>query len=714
MAQSLKVYFADLTHDTIGLATEVFPLNVGFVAAYCKKRFGDEVEVRIFKYIPSLEEALLESPPDVLALSNYSWCHNIDMAMLRLLAERRPEALRILGGPNFPHEADAQSAFLRERPLVDAYVYLDGEVGFANVLEVVRSAGGLEEGRKVLKSHAVAGVVQVDADGRLLAPPLPQRLRELDEIPSPYLTGLFDEFFDGRLHPMIQTNRGCPFRCTFCADGTELVSKINSFSIERVRAEIEYIGRRVPKNVRALFISDLNFGMYKRDLETCSELARVKAAYGYPDYIEATTGKNSKHRIINAIEKLGGTLSLTMSVQSMTPAVLKNIKRDNIRVEDFLALKPAVKRARLPTYSEVILGLPGETRESHMQTLGRLLNSEIDHVASYTLILLEGAELASERQRAQWEFKTKFRVIPRDFTRLSNGEKVVEVEEVVVGSKSMSWDDYLYCRKIAFLAAIIHNPGHRALLHFLVQQDLSIIDLLRRMLDALDRAPREGMGQTAPERVAAAVRAFENDTARELWDDARTLQEFFRDEAHFQGLVEGRYGANVLATQRARAFADGIAEFSACAFAHARAMVSERGERSDGLAQLGEIEKYTRGRIYNLLGKDRLQTVVETELSYDFDSWLNDPEARSIEDFHWPEPKKLRFALSSDQYRLLEDVLDHFGHDEVGKGKALSRININALWRNAVAENAFESFFVGELPHPMALITIAGSTCSPS
>ena len=48
MAKPLKIYLADLTYDTVTLATEAFPLNVGFIAAYCKKQFGDKIEIKIF------------------------------------------------------------------------------------------------------------------------------------------------------------------------------------------------------------------------------------------------------------------------------------------------------------------------------------------------------------------------------------------------------------------------------------------------------------------------------------------------------------------------------------------------------------------------------------------------------------------------------------------------------------------------------------------
>ena len=90
---------------------------------------------------------------------------------------------------------------------------------------------------------------------------------------------MMDKFFDGKLTPMLQTNRGCPFHCTFCTDGRDEVNKINHFSIERVQSDIEYIAEHTPKNTHSLHISDLNFGMYPRDLEICESLAKIPVSY---------------------------------------------------------------------------------------------------------------------------------------------------------------------------------------------------------------------------------------------------------------------------------------------------------------------------------------------------------------------------------------------------------------------------------------------------
>jgi len=69
----MRIYLADLTYTTLSLATDAFPLNIGFIAAYANKKFGKEIELRLFKYIEDLEQAINERPPDILGVSNYPW-----------------------------------------------------------------------------------------------------------------------------------------------------------------------------------------------------------------------------------------------------------------------------------------------------------------------------------------------------------------------------------------------------------------------------------------------------------------------------------------------------------------------------------------------------------------------------------------------------------------------------------------------------------------
>ena len=63
-------------------------------------------------------------------------------------------------------------------------------------------------------------------------------------------------------------------------------------NFERFEKELEYIAQRYKGKV--LTLADLNFGMYNRDVEISKAIARIKDRYGYPYYIQVSTGKHEQ------------------------------------------------------------------------------------------------------------------------------------------------------------------------------------------------------------------------------------------------------------------------------------------------------------------------------------------------------------------------------------------------------------------------------------
>ena len=94
------------------MSTEVFPLNIGYIAAYCTKRFGSKVDITLFKYIDELEKSIHENPPDVLGLSNYVWCHRIGLEMFDLVHSQNPNVITVWGGTEFSSKILNHSKFL--------------------------------------------------------------------------------------------------------------------------------------------------------------------------------------------------------------------------------------------------------------------------------------------------------------------------------------------------------------------------------------------------------------------------------------------------------------------------------------------------------------------------------------------------------------------------------------------------------------------------
>ena len=149
----LKIYLGDLTYDTITLSTETMPLNIGYLAAYCKEKFGASVEITLFKYIEKLDKAIHDSPPDILGLGNYCWSRNVSVELFRILEKQNPYAITVWGGPNFPMDMPSQQKFMKKYSEVDVYIPYDGEVGLNNLIELALQTNTKEELKKRLSAN---------------------------------------------------------------------------------------------------------------------------------------------------------------------------------------------------------------------------------------------------------------------------------------------------------------------------------------------------------------------------------------------------------------------------------------------------------------------------------------------------------------------------------------------------------------------------------
>jgi radical SAM superfamily enzyme YgiQ (UPF0313 family) len=674
----LKIYLGDLAYTTVSLATDAFPLNIGYVGAYCKKCYGDQVELTLFKYVDDLERTIHLSPPDILALSNYPWNHALGLEFFEMMHSLRTETLCVMGGSNIPHQPELQATFMRSKPMIDIYVYLEGEVGFSSIIGEIIRYGGVGSEKDLLKQKPIAGCLFINSNGEFVRGATIPRQKALDEIPSPYLTGLMDKFFDGKLSPMVETNRGCPFSCTFCHEGHSIFQKVNFFSMERVNAELEYIAQRVPATVHNLLFCDPNFGMYHRDVEICKCLAAIQARTGWPIDIFASTGKNNKERIANALYELKGTMQMWLSVQSMDQVVLDNIKRTNISLQEMMQIQSSLSANRLPSMSEIIMGLPGETYESHIRSIAELVTAGVDSISGYTLMLLNGTELNVPEERAKWGFISKFRVLPRDFAKLGNGKNVVEVEEVAIGSKDMSFEEYIALRRYHLIISVIYNGKPLAALFKLFRElKLDVFPLLKAALERISEAPMA---------VQKLVANFEQETRGELWDSEEELRAYYGQDENYNRLVSGDLGSNLIQKYGALSLFEAANEWARYVFLIVQDIVSDLPEsrRHIILEQLDNSRRYCTARVRDLFGTDRLSLVYKETLDYDIEAWVADKNGKRLDEFKFGMPTRMKFVFTEEQYRITEDYIARFGRTQQGIGRILTKMNIMNAWRKCV------------------------------
>ncbi|MGC2614185.1 MAG: radical SAM protein [Terracidiphilus sp.] len=670
----LSIYLGDLTYTTLSLATDAFPLNIGFIAAYADKRFGKEIDLKLFKYVDDLEQAINERPPDILGLSNYPWNFNLGLEFFRMSQEISPKTIRVMGGPNFPLDDEARREFVKRNPLIDFYAYLEGEEAFVALLN---RAFESSLDREKMKSAPIDGFIHRVSETEVMSGTMLARRRDLDEIPSPYLTGFMDKFFDGKLSPMMETNRGCPFSCTFCHEGNQLISKVNQFSIDRVKAELDYIAAAVakaPNLITNLMFADPNFAMYERDYEIVEHIERIQQKQNWPRSIFASTGKNKKERIAKSLRKLNGSMSMWMSVQSMDPVVLQEIQRENISTSQMLALAGVYQELGLPTLSELILGLPGDSYERHVNSLSQVVEAGIDIIDTYSCMLLNGTKLNSAFSRANYRIGSHFRILPRDFAKLGNGRIAVEIEEVITSTNTMAFEDYVEARKLHLMVAVVYNGGGLSpLLRLLRQNHISIIGLLQRLVSAI---------HTAPDSVQTIFRSFVRLTKDELWNSEEELRAYVCANGNYEKLLNGEIGINLIQTHTAMSLAV-MDDWVKYVFETVDGMLGDGSEREGEWPEVfADVKSFCMGRTHNLWGSDRNEDNPTALLHYDVPHWMRSPLSMLLAEFKLSTPAVHQFVFSTAKQEEMAALIKRYGTTPTGIGRIIIQMGRNRIWRD--------------------------------
>jgi radical SAM superfamily enzyme YgiQ (UPF0313 family) len=676
----LRVYMCDLTHDTVVLVSDTIPINIGFIGAYAKKIFGDDIEISLFKYPRSVIEAIDAAPPDVVALSNYSWNSKLSERVAQFAKERNPKVVTVQGGTNFPHREKQQFEFLLTRPATDVFVELEGEVAFSELLRRVLTE---RDGGPHLFNEAIPGCVHIAPESRLTDEPalvkgaLPARLRELDDIPSPYLNGMMEPFFDGRLTPFLETNRGCPFKCTFCHTGADYFQKINMFSLDRLKEEIAYIAPRASSlGIVNLHLADTNFGMFSRDREICEALLKSQQQFGWPRQIMSTTGKNNKERVIEITKMMGNVFSVNMSVQTMDRNVLINIKRDNIQIDSYTQINQSLNEQGRSTKGELIIGLPGETKESFVRGLEQVIAAGVSSVCSYSLMLLHGTEFKDPDYRGEFKIQGKYRIVPLNFGEYA-GKRVFDVEEVAYATSTMSFEDYLWIRGLCLFVEVMHNnrPFDELIRYGIEEFGMTRFQLLKRAYESLEAAPTP---------VREIVEHFMDETKEELWDSEQALEESYSRDENYARLSNGEAGSNLIYKYKAASLAFCNKEWAEYLGTMLKDIAGEQASadeaRLEALRAIEALVGYVKAKLAGVLDANGNLEPKVVESPYDIAAWLKNG-GRLLE-HALPHAVNYVFEYTDDQLAARKDYFRRYGTDANALSKIVTRVsNVESLFR---------------------------------
>lgn len=389
--------------------------------------------------------------PGVAAFSVSMWNSNLSLEVARKIKETFPECLIVFGGYDVPNQAED---YLRMHDFVDLAVRGEGEKTFAQILEKNLESSDFGD---------IPGIIYRNKSGKIMRNNEEQKLeKNLDVFPSPYLDGVFDEImasFDIDFQAIVETNRGCPFKCSYCSWGQGgLSKKYRLFSLERAKLLSDWIGKQ---QIGYVFCADSNYGMFQRDIEIAQFFVDAKQKYGFPEKFRTCYSKNAEENVYEIgklLHENGMEKSITLSLQTTNIDAAKHVRRKNIKLSVFNKLQQRYNEAGIPTYTELILGLPGETYESFLEGLEKCLQSGIENqLFTYHCQVYPNAEMGSKEYQKKYKIKT-IRCPLKEVHAVPRADGVPEeYEEVVVSTYSMPEQDWRKVAVVSWVMQLFHG-----------------------------------------------------------------------------------------------------------------------------------------------------------------------------------------------------------------------------------------------------------------
>lgn len=401
---------------------------------------------------------------NIVAFSTYVWNHNYNYELARRIKEINSETLTVFGGPE-PAITDPD-LFVKE-PFMDLVICYEGEITFKRLLEHY----------EIKDWENIPGLL-INRNGQAIKTQDAERIESLDQVPSPYLSGIFDELI--AKHPDItwqgtlETNRGCPFACTFCDWGSLTYNKVKKFELQRVFDELEWMAKH---NFDWISITDANFGMFpERDSLIADKIIECQEKYGSPRTFSVAWAKNQKKEVIDIVKKLldakGFNQGLTLSVQSLDLDVLENIKRKNMEMNKLEEVFSLCDQRNIPAYTELILGLPGETIESWKKNFYQLYDlNQHTGITVFQAQMLENAEMNLLQRKL---YKITSQPVTDYFAGSYSVEHIEESINVITGTKDMPTPVMLDAQIFSWFQTTFHINGFATLIARFINKYLGI------------------------------------------------------------------------------------------------------------------------------------------------------------------------------------------------------------------------------------------------
>ncbi|MBF0395651.1 MAG: radical SAM protein [Desulfobacterales bacterium] len=414
---------------------KIIPLALGNIVSIVKRFHPELIDTLNFKTKwltdPSIikNKSIIEtfSKPSIFLMSDYVWNRQAHAYFSQALKKVNPKHIIIHGGPAIPYH---NSSFLEEHKSIDFTIHGEGEISCMELLVQLFS----------IKDYSQVNGISFRNGDKAVITGRRSRIEDISIIPSPYLEGEFDSLLPDFDCAVIETNRGCPYKCAYCSWGFYL-RKIIKNSLEKVFEELEWIARN---KIPALWIADANFGIIEQDIVIAKHLCHLKERYGFPKNVITNYASNKRRSIEISKLFIGAKISTSLGValQTTDEQTLKNIYRKPLTPKYYQTLRDEYVKYQLPVMTHFIIGLPGSNYESFKKDINLALEEKM-YPQVFPAIVLPNTAMSEPNYRKEHGI----------ITEIYKSQDYDEDWEVIVAANSFSTKDY---RHIHLFCAWVH------------------------------------------------------------------------------------------------------------------------------------------------------------------------------------------------------------------------------------------------------------------
>ena len=627
----LKILLGDLNY--INRFSKVYvPLNLGYIATYTNSVFGSDVDISLYNDPDKFLKDAEAEKPDIVGLAFRGWNTALNKTAVRQLRERYgKDLINVWGGPSIDSDPEEQARLFTRFPEVDAYTVNEGELGFAEVV------------RRTLTDPTALWDTPIDGaifqkEGNVVAGAPVGLSMDLGTLESPYLSGILDQFIDEGHLPVLQTSRFCPYGCTFCVSGKN-TGKLRAFPLELVYVELKYLSEKYSDRPHMpLYLADENFGILARDIEVANYVRKFSEEAGYPSSFFFYNDKRFTDKSQALLEALGPLAALTLSLQSDNPETLKAIKRKNLTKEEIAEAIAWGSERGLEATTELIFGLPFETRSSFTKILSNVIDAGFGSVTCHNLIVLDATELNRRKYREESNMKTKFRPMETSYGYVGD-EFIAESEEIVTSTDYFDYDDYFVARSLSMLCyAVFTCNFYKWFFQFARHSGIPIIEFFEALM-----APDPN--ETWPDSYIKFVTDFREAVEGELFETREQLIGHLQEVYEQNGQkVTKPPRHNIAFSARLIYLEDEWIDTVLMKLLH---RFKPEGDKAFDEAAKFILELCNRERI-NVLAPENTFTM---ETSLDLLSWK---KSAFLEPLKQVQPKNLRFSADTDALKQFQ------------------------------------------------------------